>query len=92
MIFQPVLAGSDNVDVVYGPQDKIVPCVFNLGRARAAVLTVTVRTPSGRILDEHRFPGLHLAGGRSLLKLPALQAKLPSDGYCVIEYTVTPAI
>lgn len=91
MVFQPVLAGSDNVDVVYGPQDKIVPCVFNLGRARAAVLTVTVRTPAGRILDEHRFPGLHLAGGRSLLKLPALQAKLPSDGYCVIEYTVTAA-
>lgn len=89
MVFQPVLAGSDNVDSVYGPQDKIVPCVFNLGPARAADLTVTVKTLGGEVLDKHRFPGLNLAGGRSLLKLPAVRPKLPTTGFCVVEYAVS---
>lgn len=89
IVFQPVFAGSDNVDTVYGPQDKIVPCVFNLGPARTAGLTVTVKTLGGEVLDEHRFPGLNLAGGRSLLKLPAIRPKLPATGFCVVEYAVS---
>jgi len=89
MLFQPVLAGSETVDVVYGPKDNIVPCVFNLGPARTADLTVTIKTLDGKVLDEHKFPGLRLANGRSLLKLPAFRPKLPSSGYCVIEYAVT---
>ena len=88
LLFQPVLAGSDNVDTVYGPGDDITPCVFNLGPSRAARLTVTIKSPAGKVFDQRTFPNLHLAGGRSLLKLPAFRPKLPPDGFCVVEYTV----
>jgi hypothetical protein len=89
MITQPVLAGSDNVDTVYGPTDTITPSVFNLGPARVVDVTMTVKTTDGRAVDERRFPGVHLEGGRSVLKLAALRPKLPAAGFCVIEYTVT---
>lgn len=88
-VFQPVLAGSDAADVVYGPGDEIAPCVFNLGPARSASLAVTIQTPSGAILDQRTFAGLRLEGGRSLLKLPPFRPKLPVSGYCVVVYAVS---
>ena len=88
LLFQPVLAGSDNVDTVYGPGDDITPCIFNLGPARTARLTVTIKSPAGKVFDQRAFPNLHLASGRSLLKLPAFRPKLPPDRFCVVEYTV----
>jgi hypothetical protein len=88
-VFQPVFAGSDDVDTVYGPGDRIVPCVFHLGDARTVDLTVTVKTPAGEIVDQVFFPGLGLAGGRSLRKLPAFRPKLPAKGYCAVEYAVS---
>ena len=88
VLFQPVLAGSDNVDVVYGPKDAITPCVFNIGPERNVDLTITVKSPDGEKIDSRTFACLRLASGRSLLKLPAFQPKLPASGYCIIEYTV----
>ena len=42
MIFQPTVAGSHNVDVVYGPEDAITPVVMqyylNLGFDNALVV------------------------------------------------------
>lgn len=88
LVFQPILAGSGNADVVYGPGDRILPCVFNLGPERVADLTVAVKSTDGRVWDKRTFPALRLAGGRSLLQLPDFQPKLPASGYCVVEYTV----
>lgn len=88
MLFQPVLAGSDNTDTVYGPNDKINPCVFNLGPARNVELTVTVKSPDGKIVDERIFTGLKLKEGRSLLKLSPFRPKLLDSGFCVVEYAV----
>jgi hypothetical protein len=89
MVFQPVLAGSVDVDTVYGPNDKITPCVFNLGPARVVNLTLTVKSVAGVILDKKTFKALKLAAGRSLLRLPPVRPVLPVKGLCVIEYTVT---
>jgi len=88
MVFQPVLAGSDDADTVYGPNDQITPCVFNLGPARAVDLTMTVKTVDGAVLDQKRFAGLQLASGRSLLRLPPVRPALPAKGLCIVEYTV----
>jgi hypothetical protein len=89
MLTQPVLAGSDNVDTVYGPADTITPSVFNLGPARVVDLTLTVKTPDGTFVDRRSFAGLHLDGGRTVLRLPAFRPKLPAAGFCVVEYVVT---
>lgn len=83
-----VLAGSDNVDTVYGPGDTITPCLFNVGDARTVDLTVTVKSPDGTLSDQRHFPGVKLAGGCALTKLPSFLPKLPSGPYCAIEYGV----
>ena len=88
MLTQPVFAGSDDVDTVYGPEDTIAPCVFNLGPARRAALTVKVKTPAGQVTDQRTFSDLHLAAGRSVLKLPAWRPQLPAKDFCVVEYSV----
>jgi len=89
MVAQPVLAGSDNVDTVYGPGDAITPSVFNLGPARVADLTMTIKTTGGKVVDELDFTDLHLAAGRSVLKLPPVRPRLPASGFCIVEYTVS---
>lgn len=83
-----VLAGSDNVDTVYGPADRITPCLFNIGGTRRVDLTVIVKAPNGAISDQRRFSNMKLEGGCTLTKLPPFQPKLPTDPYCAIEYTV----
>ena len=83
-----ILAGSDNVDVVYGPGDKITPCLFNRGSARKVDLTVTVKALDGTITDQRKFAEVPLEGGCALTKLPPFQPKLPVKGYCAIEYRV----
>ncbi|MDD2599871.1 MAG: glycosyl hydrolase family 2 [Kiritimatiellae bacterium] len=88
MVFQTVLAGSDNVDTVYGPNDQITPCVFNLGPARVVDLTLTVKSVDGVVLDQKIFSELNLAAGRSLLRLPPVRPTLPAAGLCVVEYLV----
>jgi hypothetical protein len=85
----PILAGSDNVDVVYGPGDQITPCIFNRGSARKVDLTVTVKALDGTMTDQRKFAGVSLEGGCTLTKLPAFQPKLPTKGYCAIEYFVS---
>ena len=89
MLCQPVFAGSDNADVVYGPGDEVAPVLLNIGPARAAELTVTIKTPQGATVDSKTFPGLALREGFTTLKLPAFKPKLPADArYCVIDYSV----
>ncbi|MEI6424321.1 MAG: glycosyl hydrolase family 2, partial [Lentisphaerota bacterium] len=88
LLTSPVLAGSADADTVYGPKDKIIPVIHNVGPARQAELTVTVKTPAGGITDTRTFVGLELKKGRSLLRLPAYSPTLPADGYCVVDYSV----
>jgi hypothetical protein len=92
MVSQPVLAGSDNVDTVYGPADTIAPVIFNLGPPRVVDLTVSVKTPDGKTVDVKRVAGLALGGGRSVLHLEPFRPALPRDAkYVVVEYVVTAA-
>jgi hypothetical protein len=89
MAFQPVLAGSKNVDVAYGPADKIPVAVFNLGPTRTVEVTVTVRTAQGAEVARKVFSSLTLPAGRTCTDLPALQLQFPADGFHVFEYRVT---
>ncbi len=93
MVSQPVLAGSDNVDTVYGPTDTIAPVIFNLGPSRVVDLTVSVMTVDGKTVDVKRVGGLALGGGRSVLHLEPFRPALPRDAkYVVVEYVVTAAV
>jgi hypothetical protein len=44
MAYQPILAGSRNVDLVYGPKDRVPATVMHLGPGKTVNLTVTTKT------------------------------------------------
>ena len=85
----PVLAGSTDVDTVYGPHDTVEPFLFHCGPACTADLVVSVRSPGGPVLDTRRFPGVRLPQGRECVRLPAFRPKLPEAGHVVVEYRTT---
>ncbi|MCD6287719.1 MAG: hypothetical protein J7M12_01250 [Candidatus Hydrogenedentes bacterium] len=88
MAYQSVLAGSGNVDMVYGPNDKTPVVVMNLGKARTATVLVVVRDMNGKEVSRKTYSNVNLPAGRSCTTLPAWQPEVPSDGHYAIEYTV----
>lgn len=89
MGFQQILAGSRDVDIVYGPEDHPSITALNLGEEKQATITVTVKNLRGKRVHRQRFKGVTLPAGRTatdvgLLLLPSLQ-----DGYYFFEYEVT---
>ena len=63
-IFQPVLAGSNNVDVVYGPDDTITPMVLNLGIQRIVSLQLLseINSMAGRLIGKSIKMCIYLRG------------------------------
>jgi len=88
-IFQRVLAGSNNVDVVYGPDDVISPVIINLGDAKTVDLKILVRNTRKEIVDSKMYSNVKLSGGRTTTSLPHFKPIFPSKGYYAIEYYVS---
>jgi len=89
MVFQKILAASNNVDVVYGPNDEISPVIMNLGPARTVKLMILVRNAKDQIIDSKTYPVVNLSPGRTVTSLPDFKPAFPSPGYYAIEYMVT---
>lgn len=87
MAFQPILAGSRNVDMVYGPGDRVPIVLMNLGPARTVDLIVTVRDLDGRRLDQKTIPGIRVPAGRSATDVGEFKPNLPNGIYS-IEYEI----
>lgn len=88
LFYQRVLAGSDNVDVVYGPEDTITPVIMNLDEAKNVSLKVIIRSVDGEIVKEQVYGEISLEEGRSVIRMTPLEIQFPADGYYVIEYIV----
>ncbi|MFG6687734.1 glycoside hydrolase family 2 TIM barrel-domain containing protein [Mariniflexile sp. HNIBRBA6329] len=88
MGFQDIVAGSDNVDVVYGPNDMITPVIMNIGEARKVNLTVQLKTPNGKIVETKKFSNISLEQGRSINKLKPFRFSSKRTGNYVVEYIV----
>jgi hypothetical protein len=87
--FQPILAGSNNVDVVYGPDDTITPMILNLGIKRNVNLTVVVRERfNGPELEKKIYKNVILPEGRNVTELPFFKPEFKSEGLYFIEYFV----
>ena len=87
--FQPILAGSNNVDVVYGPDDTITPMVLNLGKARTVKLSVIIRDKyQGKEIDRREYKNVFLAAGRSVNVVEKFKPKFAKEGTYFIEYLV----
>jgi len=88
MVFQRILAGSGDVDVVYGPGDTIKPIVMNLGDGRTVDLTLEIRSLDGSRVDSKLYQGVVLPAGRTVTELSPFKPTFPSDGYYAVEYIV----
>jgi hypothetical protein len=88
MVFQNTFAGSDNVDVVYGPGDSITPVIFNLGEARKVSLTAQLLTPDGKIIESKNLGQFSLEGGRTVTRGKPFRFNQPPDGAYVVNYVL----
>ncbi len=88
MVFQPVLAGSGNVDIVYGPDDDIPIIILNLGKEKAVDLILKIKTPDGALVKEKVFMDITLPQGRTVTKVAGWRPELEKEGYYVFDYEV----
>ncbi len=86
-VFEPVLAGSNNVDVVYGPADSITPMILNLGEEKNVDLTVIVKDKlHGREIDRKTYENIRLPAGRTVTEADPFIPEFKDEGLYFIEY------
>ena len=88
MAFQPVLAGSKNVDIVYGPGDTIPVMVMNLGKSRTVDVKVVVRSMDGSKVAGTLFENVKLPSGKGVVDLGEWMPELEREQYYAFEYIV----
>ncbi|GAA5221033.1 hypothetical protein GCM10025777_16630 [Membranihabitans marinus] len=88
MVFQRTWAGSDNVDVVYGPDDLITPVIHHLGESQNVNLTIRLLDEWGAEKDRSLFENIMLEAGRSITKLESFAFPFKGEGLYFIEYQI----
>ena len=88
MVFQRTWAGSDNVDVVYGPEDKISPVIHHLGDATKVNLSVLLKNSEDKTIDKKIYKDIELEEGRTVKKLDAFRFKKVPEEIYTIEYII----
>lgn len=89
MIFQKVVAGSNNVDVVYGPSDKIQPVIMNLGEEKKVNIEIRLNDLENNVIDKITQTDVYLPSGRTFTQLPAFKPDIKNEGYFIIEYIIS---
>lgn len=89
MAFQRILAGSGDIDIVYGPEDSINPVVMNLGGERVVDVTVTLMDADGQRVTDKTYKSVKLKGGRTVTRLEPFKPNRVEDGPVFVEYTVS---
>ncbi|MDZ7721254.1 MAG: glycoside hydrolase family 2 TIM barrel-domain containing protein [candidate division KSB1 bacterium] len=88
MVYQRVLAGSRNVDLVYGPHDAIPVIVMNIGNAKTVDVNAVAKTLDGKQVAFTEFKKVSLAAGRTVTDIGIWKPELKSGQYYGFEYEV----
>lgn len=88
MAFQPILAGSKNVDMVYGKNDEIPLLVMNMGSEKEVDVIVNVKTPEGELVEQKIHRNFKLKEGRTFNDLPNWKPTFTKNGFYFFEYNV----
>ena len=91
MVFQDTWAGSNNVDVVYGPDDYISPVINHLGENRKVDLVIQLVSAEGKVLDKKVVKGIVLGQGHTFTRINSFRFKLVAEGIYAITYHVVDA-
>tara|TARA_R110002050_G_scaffold91784_6_gene192541 strand:+ start:31963 stop:34872 length:2910 start_codon:yes stop_codon:yes gene_type:complete len=88
MVFQRTWAGSNNVDVVYGSDDMIVPVINHMGSSEKVDLVVKLESMKGEIIEQKRWNQIELNEGHSITELNGFRFKNVHEGTYAIIYEV----
>lgn len=88
MVFQPTWAGSDNVDVVYGPSDYISPIIHHVGEKKKITLKIMLATVDGKSLEIKEYTNIGLNEGRNVTRLEPFQFNKVKEGTYAIHYMI----
>lgn len=88
MGFQHVLAGSKDVDMVYGPSDKPSLVVMNLGEEQMVDILLTVKDMRNKQVLKKKFKNIMMGAGRTATDFAELQLPELKDGFYIFEYQV----
>ncbi len=88
MVFQKTVSGSHNVDIVYGPGDKIEPVVLNWNKEQTVNVTVKILDLNKEEISKKVYKDILLSGGRTVFKLEPFYPEGIEEGYYFIVYEV----
>lgn len=88
MAFQDVLGCSENVDIVYGPDDKIPVILLNIGEAKVVTLVVEVADRNGQIVYSKEIPQIMIPKGRNKIEVEDILLPELMEGIYCIQYKV----
>lgn len=88
MGFQQQLAGSKDVDMVYGPSDKPQVVVMNLGEEMKVDVLICVKNTKGNQVYKQKFTNVTLPQGRTATDLGRLTLPQLTDGFYFFEYQI----
>ena len=88
MIFQPTVAGAKDVDVVYGPDDTIVPVIMHLGNEENVRLKIEVTDGEGNLIASKVYDDINLKEGRNTVELTRWKPEFEKEGFYVVNYTL----
>jgi hypothetical protein len=88
IIFQPTWAGSDNADVVYGPDDLVRPVIHHLGEETRVDMEVTLKNVNGESVERKSYKDIRLEEGRTVTRLTPFRFNLAREGTYAIHYDI----
>ena len=88
MGFQQQLAGTKDVDLVYGPDDRPTVVVLNLGPSCTADVVIVVRDTCGKQVHRQTIRDISLPSGRTATDVGTLRLPQLPDGYYFFDYQI----
>ena len=88
MVFQHTVAGTGNVDVAIGPEDRIEPVVINWDDEKKVDLTVRVLDIEQREVASHVYKDVELEGGRNVKMLDGFKPPGMKEGYYFLVFEI----
>ena len=88
LVFQKTIAGSHDVDVVYGPDDKIKPVIINWNNEQTVTLTVRLFDLNRKEIFKKEYKNILLEGGRTVRTLEPFHPGSFDEGYYFVVYEI----
>jgi hypothetical protein len=88
MVFQHTVAGTGNVDVAIGPEDRIEPVVINWDDGKKVDLTVRILDAQQREVASRVYRNVELEAGRTVKMLEGFKPEGLKEGFYFLVFEI----